>query len=109
MRQGFEQMPVLKRAGLMLSGIADEVVFFDPMVQDLIPLDAGGKPRPATTAQSRLLELIDYLSGLQFFDTPLPGLIPADLEVSINFPRRSLKRLDEARFCRSRHSLFRNR
>src|SRR4051812_14824048 len=105
MRQGFEQIPVFKRAGLMLSRIADEVVFLHPMVQDLIPLDTSGKSSPTSSAQARLLELIDHLSGLQFFDTPLPGLIPTDFEVSINFPRGSLKRLDQARFCRSWHSL----
>ena len=39
----FEQVTIFKRPGLMFASIADEIVFLYPMIQDLLPLDAGGK------------------------------------------------------------------
>ena len=82
----------------MLAGIADKVTFLDPMIEDLVPLDAGRKACPPTATQSGRFEFLNHLLRCQFLDALFPGLIAADLDVGVNVPRSPIDLFDEAGF-----------
>src|SRR4029077_11699378 len=94
------------RPGLMFASIADEIVFLYPMIQNLLPLDAGGKARAASSAEPSFLQFIDDIVRAQLFDALLPGLIAPDLPVGIDIPGSAIKRLENSWFSRSRHAPF---
>ena len=98
MRNGFQQVTVLKRAGLMLTGVADKISLLDPMIENLVPLHAGGKACTTTTTQSGRFEFLNHLIGRQFLDALFPGLIAADLDVGVDVPGSPIDLFDEAGF-----------
>src|SRR4029079_13925203 len=77
-RRLFEQITIFKGSWLMFARIADEIVIFYAMIEDLFPLDTGGKACPPTSTEPCLLQLIDDIVRTQFFHALLPGLVAPD-------------------------------
>src|SRR5512145_154347 len=98
-------MTVLKRAGLVLSGITDKIPFFDSMVEDLVPFHAGGKARAATTPEPRCFEFLHHLLRRKFLHALFPGLVPTDLDVGIDVPWGSIDLLHKACVSYRHHSV----
>src|SRR5690606_18127117 len=58
-----DELPVLERAGLRLVRVADQVVGLAGVLRHEGPLHAGREARPATAAETRLLDGVDDLLG----------------------------------------------
>src|SRR4029079_16865306 len=105
-RRLLEQITVFKRSRFMFAGIANEIVILHSMIEDLFPLDAGGKTCTSTPTEPGLLQFVDDIVGTQFFHTLLPGLVASDLPIGLDFPRSTFKLLKHSWFSRSRHAPF---
>ena len=101
-----KQVTVFKRPWLMFACIADEIMFLHPMIEDLFPLDAGGKARAPSTTEPGFLQFVDDVVRAQLFDALLPGLVAPDLQVGLDIPGSAIKRLKNSWFSRSRHAPF---
>ena len=72
-------MAVFKRSWFVFAGVADEIAFFHPVIEHLVPFDSRRNSCTASPPQTGFFELVNDLRGLQLFDTALPGLIATDL------------------------------
>ena len=93
-----KQVPVFKCSWLMFTGITDEIVLLHPMVENLFPLDAGGKACTSSPTEPGFLQLIDDIVRAQLFETFLPGLVTPDLPVGFDIPGSAIKRLENSWF-----------
>jgi hypothetical protein len=101
-----EQIPVFKCPRLMFTGVTDEIVFLHSMVENLFPLDAGGKACTPSPTEPGFLQLIDDIVRTQLFETFLLGLVAPDLPVGFDIPGSALQRLENSWFSRSGHASF---
>src|SRR5688572_2432505 len=100
-----EQVTVLECPRLMLARIADEIVFLHSMIQNLFPLDAGRKACATPATEPCFLQFIDDIVCGELFEALLPGLVPPDLAIALDFPRRAIKHMENSWFSCSRHAL----
>jgi hypothetical protein len=91
-----EQVTVLKRPWLMFTCVADEIVFLHPMIEDLFPLDAGGKACTSSPTEPGFLQFIDNIVRAQIFDALFPGLVAPDLPVGLDIPGSAIKRVENS-------------
>src|SRR5712691_5827053 len=91
-----EQVTVFKRPWFMFACVADEIVFLHPMIEDLFPLDAGGKARAPSPTEPGFFQFIDDIVRAQLFDALLPGLVAPDLPVGLDIPGSAIKRLENS-------------
>src|SRR3989442_904191 len=97
-RIGLQQVPILERPRFMLTGVADKVVFRNPVVEDLLPFDPGGEPRSAAAPQAGPLDLRDDLVPRPPCDAGFPSLIPPLVHIGGNLPGTGAEVLNNASF-----------
>ena len=71
MRDEFQQVPIFKGSGFMLSCITDKIPLFDPVMQHLVPLGAGRKSGAPSAAKTGALDFSHDVIWGEFFQTLL--------------------------------------
>jgi hypothetical protein len=66
------------------------------MIENLLPLNAGGKARASSPAKPGFLQFIDNIVRAQLFDALLPGLVASDFQIGLDIPGGAIERLENS-------------
>jgi hypothetical protein len=81
-----KQIPIFERARLMFSSIAHKVPFFDAVIENFVPLQAGRKSSASTSTEMRFFQLGNDGLRVILGDALNPGLITPLLAIRFNLP-----------------------